>query len=57
MISYALFPEETKKFLSGQAKPEFTSDELPLEAEMLGRRFRVTLNGEDYEVAIRRVKN
>jgi len=56
VISYALFPEETKKLLSGQAKPEFTSDELPLEAEMRGRRFRVTLNGEEYEVTIRNVK-
>ncbi len=56
VISYALFPEETKKLLSGQAKPEFTSDELPLEAEMRGRRFRVTLNGKNYEVTIRRVE-
>jgi len=55
-ISYALFPEETKKLLSGQAKPEFTSDELPLEAEMRGRRFSVTLNGEKYEVTLRRMK-
>ena len=56
VISYALFPEETKRFLSGEAKPEFTSDELPLEAEMRGRRFRVTLDGEDHEVTIRKVK-
>lgn len=56
VVSYALFPEETKKFLSGEAKPEFTSDELPLEGEMRGRRFGVSLNGEDYEVAIRKVK-
>jgi len=56
VISYALFPEETKKLLSGQAKPEFTSDELPLEAEMHGRRFRVTLNSEEYEVTIRKAE-
>jgi len=56
IVSYALFPEETKKLLSGEAKPEFTSDELPLEGEMRGRRFRVSLNGEDYEVTIRKVK-
>jgi pyruvate carboxylase subunit B len=56
VVSYALFPEETKKLLRGEAKPEFTSDELPLEAEMLGRLFRVSLNGEDYEVTIRKVK-
>ena len=56
VISYALFPEETKKLLSGEAKPEFTSDELPLEAEMRGRRFRVSLNGEDYKVTIRKEK-
>jgi len=56
IVSYALFPEETKKLLSGEAKPEFTSDELPLEAEMRGRRFRVSLNGEDYEVTIRKEK-
>jgi len=56
VISYALFPEETKKLLSGEAKPEFTSDELPLEAEMRGRRFRVYLNGEGYEVTIRKEK-
>jgi len=56
VVSYALFPEETKKLLSGEAKPEFTSDELPLEAEMRGRLFRVSLNGEDYEVTIRKEK-
>jgi len=56
VVSYALFPEETKKLLSGEAKPEFTSDELPLEAEMRGRLLRVSLNGEDYEVTIRKVK-
>jgi pyruvate carboxylase subunit B len=56
VISYALFPEETKKFLSGEAKAEFTSDELPLEGEMRGRRFRVSLDGEDYEVTIRKEK-
>jgi len=56
VISYALFPEETKRLLSGEAKPAFTSDELPLEGEMRGRRFRVSLNGEDYEATIRRVK-
>jgi len=56
VVSYALFPEETKRLLSGEAKPEFTSDELPLEGEMRGRRFRVSLNGEDYEATIRRVK-
>lgn len=54
VISYALFPEETKKLLTGEAKPEFTSDELPLETEMLGRRFKVLLNDEEYEVAIRK---
>jgi len=56
VISYAMFPEETKKLLSGQVKPEFTSDELPLESEMRGRRFRVTLNGKEYEVTIRKVE-
>jgi len=56
VISYAMFPEETKRFLSGQAKPEFTSAELPLEGEMRGRRFRVSLGGEEYEVTIRKVK-
>lgn len=55
-ISYALFPMETKKFLSGETTPEFTSDELPLEAEMRGRRFKVTLNGEKYDVTIRKGK-
>jgi pyruvate carboxylase subunit B len=55
VLSYAMFPEEAKKFLSGQAKPEFTSDQLPLEFEMRGRRFRVTLNGEQYEVTIKGV--
>jgi len=52
VISYALFPEQTKKLLSGEAKPEFTSAELPLEQEMLGRRFKVLLNNEEYEVTI-----
>jgi pyruvate carboxylase subunit B len=56
-ISYALFPEETKRLLSGQAKPEFTSDELPLESELRGRRFRVTLDGKEYEVTIRKAGN
>lgn len=56
VISYALFPEETKKLLSGEVKPEFTSDELPLEGELRGRLFRVSLNGEDYEVTIRKEK-
>jgi len=55
VISYALFPEQTKKFLSGEAKPEFTSDQLPLMAEMMGRRFRVSLYNEEYEVTIRKV--
>ncbi|MFQ6080200.1 MAG: pyruvate carboxylase subunit B [Candidatus Bathyarchaeia archaeon] len=54
VISYALFPEQTKKLLSGEAKPEFTSAELPLEQEMLGRRFKVLLNDEEYEVTIRK---
>jgi pyruvate carboxylase subunit B len=55
-LSYAMFPEETKKLLSGQAKPEFTSNNLPLETGMHGRRFRVKLDAEEYEVAIRKVK-
>jgi len=54
VISYALFPEQTKKLLSGEAKPEFTSTELPLEQEMRGRRFKVLLNNEEYEVTIRK---
>jgi pyruvate carboxylase subunit B len=56
VISYAMFPEETKKFLSGQTEPEFTSADLPLEDEMRGRRFKVSLGNEEYEVAIRKVK-
>jgi pyruvate carboxylase subunit B len=54
VLSYALFPEETKKFLKGEAKPEFTSSELPLEDEMRGRRFKVSINGEEHEVTIRK---
>jgi len=57
VISYALFPEQTKKLLSGEAKPEFTSDQLPLEQKMLGRRFKVLLNNEEYEVTIRKVRS
>jgi pyruvate carboxylase subunit B len=56
VISYAMFPEETKKFLSGQAKPEFTSADLPLEFEMRGRRFKVSIGGEEYDLTIRKVK-
>ena len=56
VISYAMFPEETKKLLSGHAKPEFTSDQLPLDCEMRGRLFRVTLNDQKYDVTIRGVK-
>jgi len=56
VLSYAMFPEEAKKFLSGQAKPEFTSAELPLEGEMRGRRFRVSLDSVEYEATIRKVK-
>jgi pyruvate carboxylase subunit B len=55
-ISYAMFPEEAKKFLSGQAKAEFMSTDLPLEFEMRGRRFRVSLGGEKYDATIRKVK-
>jgi len=51
-LSYAMFPEETKKLLKGEAKPEFTSSELPLEGEMRGRRFKVSIDGEAYEVTI-----
>ena len=57
IISYALFPEQTKKLLSGEAKPEFTSDQLPLVQEMLGRRFNVWLNNEEYEVTIKKVRS
>jgi pyruvate carboxylase subunit B len=56
VLSYAMFPEEAKKFLSGQAKPEFTSDQLPLDYEMRGKRFKIELNGERYDVTIRGVK-
>jgi len=56
VLSYAMFPEEAKKLLSGQAKPEFTSDQLPLEYEMQGRRFRVALGSQEYDVTIRGVK-
>jgi len=56
VLSYAMFPEETKRFLSDQAKPEFTSAELPIEPEVRGRRFKVTLDRDEYEVAIREVK-
>jgi len=55
VVSYALFPEETKKLLSGQAKPEFKSTDLPLEHEMRGRRFRVSIGGEEYDVTMRKV--
>lgn len=54
VISYAIYPLQTEKFLRGEAKPEFTSDMLPLEGEMKGRRFRVSLADEVYEVAIRK---
>lgn len=54
VISYALFPQQTKKLLSGEARPEFTSAELPLKQEMLGRRFKVFLDDEEYEVTIRK---
>lgn len=57
VLSYAMFPEEAKRFLSGQAKPEFTSDQLPLEFEMRGKRFRVALNGEEYDVTIKGAKD
>jgi pyruvate carboxylase subunit B len=56
VLSYAIFPEEAKKFLSGQAKPEFVSAQLPLEQEMQGRRFRVSLNSEKYDVTVRQVR-
>jgi pyruvate carboxylase subunit B len=54
VISYAMYPDQTKKLLSGEAKPEFTSSELPLETTMTGRRFIVSLGEEEYDVAIRR---
>ena len=38
VFSYALFSEQTRKLFGGEAKPELTSDQLPLEQEMLGRR-------------------
>ncbi|MCK4474567.1 pyruvate carboxylase subunit B [Candidatus Bathyarchaeota archaeon] len=53
-LSYAMFPKEAKKFLKGEAKPEFTSSELPLEGEIRGRRFKVSIDGEEYEVTIRK---
>ena len=56
VLSYALFPEEAKRFLGGQAKPEFKSSDLPLESEMRGRLFRVKIDGEEYEATIRKVK-
>jgi len=56
VLSYALFPEEAKRFLSGQARPEFVSSDLPLEGEMRGRRFRVTMGGDAYEATFRKVK-
>jgi len=55
IISYAIYPLQTEKFLRGEAKPEFTSDELPLETEMKGRRFKVVYAGEEYEVALRKL--
>jgi len=55
IISYAFFPEQMKKLLSGEAEPEFTSDQLPLEQKMLGRKFKVSLNNEEYEVTIKKV--
>lgn len=56
VLSFALFPEEAKRFLSGKANPEFTSDQLPFEYEMRGRRFRVALGSQEYDVTIRGVK-
>ena len=55
VISYAIYPEQAKKLLSGEAKPEFTSEDLPLKATITGRRFRVKLDDGEYEVGVRKV--
>jgi len=54
VISYAIYPLPTEKFLKGEAKPEFTSTDLPLETTLTGRRFKISVSGEEYDVAIRR---
>ncbi|MDY6965961.1 MAG: pyruvate carboxylase subunit B [Halobacteriota archaeon] len=55
VISYAIYPEQAKKLLSGEAKPEFTSEDLPLETTITGRRFKVKLDDGEYEVGVRKV--
>lgn len=57
VISYAIYPLQTEKFLKGEVKPEFISAELPLETELTGRRFTVKYAGDRYEVAIRKVES
>ena len=56
VISYAIYPLQTEKFLKGEVKPEFTSAELPLETELTGRRFGVKYAGDTFEVAIKKVQ-
>ncbi|MEM1537721.1 MAG: pyruvate carboxylase subunit B [Candidatus Nezhaarchaeales archaeon] len=55
VISYALFPMYAEKFLRGEVKPEFTSAELPLEGPLIGRRFKVRVGNDEYEVTIRKL--
>lgn len=52
VISYALFPQQTKAFLSGKAKAEFTYERVPKNENIAGRRFRVSFDNEEYDVVI-----
>jgi pyruvate carboxylase subunit B len=56
IVSYAMFPAQTEDFLRGRAKPEFTSDQLPLELGPGEKRFKARLNGTEYEVVILKSK-
>ncbi len=53
VVSYAIYPLLTEKFLRGEAKPEFTSADLPLVVEVKDK-IEITYAGGKYEVVTAR---
>ncbi len=58
VLTYALYPDVAKRFLKGEAKPEFTSNQLPLKKPELapaagpGRLFTVEVGAKSYTVRV-----
>jgi pyruvate carboxylase subunit B len=56
IMTYAIYPQVGLKFLSGEAKPEFTSDQLPLPvtqvAPVVPTEYNIEVNGEPFEVKL-----